>query len=259
MTELFSLQDQFQGYLLKNCSEIKSRIVSTEKVPAETRLAIYSNAYQARLIEALDSNYPVLSAYLGMAIFKKMASDYINEYPSCKRSIRWFGDSLPAFLKEHQDYKAFEYLTELAEFEWKQTLVFDAADSAVLQIDEVAKIPPDSWQNMRLRAHPTVHRITLSWNIIQIWQSISDNVIPDEPIQALSPVSWIMWRRDLINRFCSITVEEAWAIDAVLNGLTFGDICEKSCEWVGEENAGMHAASLLKGWIQSGLIAGVIV
>lgn len=257
MNNLLILQNQFQSYLLQNHPDIKKMVVSSKKISADMRLAIYSNAYQTRLIEALISNYPILNAYLGTDIFNKIACDYIDEYPSCNRSIRWFGDKLPGYLNEHQDYRKFEYLAELAEFEWKQTLVFDAADSSVLQIDELAQIAPELWQNMRFHLHPTVHRINLSWNIVQIWQAISDNIAPEEPIKTSSPIFWVMWRRELINRFCSISIEEAWAIDAILNGLSFGDICEKSCEWVGEEKAGMYAASLLKGWVQSGLIAGV--
>lgn len=257
MSDLLNLQDKFHHYLLKGHVEFQKLIVSTEKVPAETRLAIYSNAYRFRLLEALASNYSVLSVYLGEEIFKKMAFDYIDQYPSHYRSIRWFGDQLANFLNNHHEYNEFPYLSELAQFEWSMTLVFDAADSAILQIEEIAHIPPESWINMRLRAHPSTHRINLSWNVVQIWEAILEGQSPPESVQNPSQIPWILWRRDLINRFSSLTEDEAWAIDAVLKELTFGEICEGLCQWVEEQDAGMHAASLLKGWIQSGLLAEV--
>jgi hypothetical protein len=40
---------------------------------------------------------------------------------------------------------------------------------------------------------------------------------------------------------------------------SFGDICEGLCQWVSEEEAGQRAASLLKTWIQLGLLAEVVL
>lgn len=254
MSVLACIQDKFQQYLLRDNMDFQEQIVSTTKVPAEIRLAIYSNAYQSRLVEALSSNYPVLKTYLGEEIFEKISRDYIDQFPSHYRSIRWFGDQLAHFIKEHQACKEFPYLSELAQFEWAQTLVFDAADRDTLHIGEVTTISPESWMSMRLRAHPSVHRINLLWNVVQIWQSISSGQNPDEPIQNSSTIAWVLWRQDLINSFSSLTEYEAWGIDAVLNELTFGEICEGLCQWVNEQDAGQHAASLLKGWILSGLI-----
>ena len=257
MNDLLTIQDQFQHYLLQGQVDFQKFIVSTEKVPAETRLSIYSNAYQSRLVEALASNYPILNIYLGQEIFEKIASDYINQFPSHYRSIRWFGDQLTNFLNEHSEYKECSYLSELAQFEWIQTLVFDSADSVILKMEDVSQIPPESWMEMRLIPHPSIHRINLSWNIVQIWQSISDGQRPDEPSQNPSKIPWVLWRRDLINRFCSLTDVESWAIDAIVQRLTFGEICEGLCQWYDDQEAGIQAASLLKNWIQSGLLTEV--
>jgi hypothetical protein len=257
MSELFNLQDEFQHYLLQGDNDFSKHIISTEKISIETRLNIYRNAYRARLVEALTSNYPILYAYLGHENFERIVNDYINQFPSHYRSIRWFGDQLSHFLTEHPETKALPYLAELAQFEWIQTLVFDAADHPILQIETVAHIPPESWMNMRFIPHPSVHRINFTWNIVQIWQAFSDQQKVDEPVKHSAPIPWILWRRDLINRFYSLTTEESWAIDAVLQHLTFGELCEGLCQWFNEEDAGIQAASLLKGWIQSGLLADV--
>jgi len=257
MSDLIQVQNKFQNYLLQDDADFTKLIISTEKVAAEKRLAIYSNAYRSRLHECLVSNYPILNSYLGAEFFEKMAIEYINQYPSTYRSIRWYGDQLSSFLTNHTLYNEFPYIAELAHFEWNMTLVFDAADDTLLKFTGLTQIPPEDWNNMRLQAHPSVHRLNCSWNIVQIWQDIADEKIPPEPVQHPSPIPWILWRKELINRFCSLTADEAWAIDAVISGLTFGEICEGLCQWVDEQNVGIHAASLLKGWIQSGLLAKV--
>lgn len=259
MKGLLHLQNTFQSYLLNANPAFQKHIVHTEKVPAQTRLAIYSNAYQLRLIEALGSNYPVLQVYLGCEQFEELSRAYLFAYPSSYRSIRWFGDQLAYFLRENTPYKEMPYLAELAQFEWALTLVFDAADSSILQVEEMGKLSPDAWINMRFTMHPSLYRLNLSWNVVQIWQAISDNKIPPEPVQNALPDNWVLWRKDLINQFCSLAVDEAWAMDAMLNEATFSEICEGLCQWFDEEEAGMRAASLLKGWILEGLIAKRII
>ena len=95
--------------------------------------------------------------------------------------------------------------------------------------------------------------------MVDIWQSINDNVEDISPIANAYPVEWIFWRHNLINQFCSLPEDEAWAIDALLKGSTFGEICEGLCQWVDDEAAAMKAASLLKGWLSAGLIISVIL
>ena len=90
------------------------------------------------------------------------------------------------------------------------------------------------------------------------WQAITDELAPTKPQQNTSDVGWILWRKALMNQFSSLSADELWAIDAMINGLTFGEICEGLCQWIDESDAGMRAASLLKGWITEGLITNVI-
>ncbi len=257
MKALSQLQNQFQNYLLDSNLQFQNCIINTDKVPAEIRLGIYGNAYRIRLIEALAANYPILHMYVGDDQFEELGEAYLKTCPSTFRSIRWFGDCLANFLSNHSSYKEYPYLAELAQFEWTLTLAFDAIDDNILQIEEMASIPPDAWINMQLQMHPAVHRLSFSWNIIQIWQALSDENTPPEPVHNLHPVEWVLWRREFASQFCSLSNDEAWAIDAMRNGGTFSEICEGLCQWIDEDEAALRAASLLKSWISQGLITKV--
>ena len=254
MNKLMNLENAFQDYLLHANQDILHHVIGTSKVPVDIRLGIYGNAYRSRLHEALMSSYSVLQDYLGYEQFETLCYAYIDAHPSHFRSIRWFGDELAAFLKTQSPYDEFPYLAELAEFEWQMAIVFDAADSDLIQLNDMQNIPPDAWMDMRLQVHPSVHRLSLSWNVVQIWQALSEEQMPENPQQSTSNVEWLLWRNELVCQFSSLSEDEAWAIDAMLNNLTFGEICEGLCQWVDEESAGMHAASLLKGWITAGMV-----
>lgn len=255
MKDLLTLQNQFQEYLLHSQNDIFNYIVNTEKVPTDVRLSIYSHAYRSRLLEALAANYPSMQVYLGSEQFETLGNAYIDRYPSHFRSIRWFGDQLENFLHENKPYNDFPYLSELAKVEWTMTLVFDAANSDFVKLEDLGNIPPECWVDMHLLAHPSAHLIQLSWNVVPIWQALSQDELPCELLQSDMPISWIFWRSNLINQYCSLTKDEASALDAMLKGNTFGEICEVLCQFVDEKEVAMRAASLLKGWISAGLIA----
>jgi len=257
MNGLYDLQHQFQNYLLNTDPEFKSCINGTLKVPVDVRLAIYSNAYRLRLIDALAANYPILEKCLGCEQFNELGQSYLKKYPSTFRSIRWFGDKLPQFLNDEMPYRDMPYLAEIAQFEWAMTLVFEASDTAILQMEDVSVIPPESWPDIQFCVHASLHRLNLKWNTVQIWQAVNEDKQPPEPMQLSASIPWVLWRKELVNQFCSMPEDEAWAMDAVLQGFTFGDMCEGLCQWIDEENAGLRAASLLKGWIQSGLLSAI--
>jgi len=255
MKSLSQLQNHFQLYLFQDDAQFRSMVVNTEKVSADTRLRIYQNAYHWRLIDALASNFPLLKVYVGDDIFESIAKDYIEHHPSTFRSIRWFGDQFSSFLNQHQKYQDYPYLSEFAQFEWSQALAFDAAEDKVLETQELVPIPPEAWASLQFCIHPSVQRVNLFWNIGQLWLQLSNEETPDEPMKQENPIGWIIWRHQLINHFYSLAQDEAWAIDALISKREFGDICEGLCQWHPEQDAGMRAASLLNGWITSGIIS----
>lgn len=260
MSELLNLQDSFQDYLfyLKS-SSIEKLVVGTEKVSIETRLAIYGDGYRLRLIDVLASHYPNLQKYLNEEVFEKLALDYIEQYPSNFRSIRWFGDKLPDFLAKLPDYKDHPYLIELAQFEWTMTLVFDSPDAPALTQAIMENVPIDSWINMSFKAHPSIYRLNLEWNAVQIWEDICENKKPHAPMRVENIYYLVIWRKNLIEQYCFLTTEEAWAIEAMLNRQSFADICEGLCQWFDPQEAPGRAASFLKGWFSAGLISELVL
>lgn len=256
MNALGQLQRQFQEFLLESKSEIDHSIVATEFVSTETRLSIYKEAYHLRLIESLTSSYPGLYAFLGTEQFENLCRSYIVNHPSHDRSIRWYGDKLADFIK--QSYRnQYLYLPELADFEWKLTLAFDAEDVSVVQMEDMFEIAPELWAGMKFKLHPSLQRLNYLWNVIPVWQHL---VKDEEDMPALEnqdkATPWILWRKqDYMIHFYSMSPEEAWSMDAIIEGASFGALCEGLCQWIAEDEVGMKAASYLKAWIQQGMVS----
>ena len=255
-TSLAHIQESFQRFLLDGDPAIEAHVVDTKRVPAATRLGIYSNAYRLRLIEALQANYPALATLLGDAEFGTLGTAYIKANPSHFFSIRYYGHRLADFLAQHASYASAPVLADLARWEWAMTEAFDAADAAPIAADALAGVPPEEWAVLQFDWHPSVRRLDLAWNAPQIWKALtSGSERPQAAVQP-EPVPWLLWRRDLQIFFRSLEPVEAAALDAVRGGRTFGELCESLCAHVGEEAAPAQAARFLREWIESGLITG---
>jgi len=266
------LQEDFQGYLLTLDARMRPHVLGSAQVGAEERLAIYANAYRLRLLEALATDYPGLHTVLGDDEFDAMGRAYIAAHPSAYFSLRWFGDHMSEFLRATEPYSKYPVFTEKAAFEWAKSDAFDAADSTVASIDDMAAIPPDAWPGLRFVPHPSLRRLDLRWNVPTVWKeidaaqgsgSVAGGRMPgatagqEPPALEVSdfPIAWLVWRQDLLTYFRSLNVDEAWALDALLRGETFAAICEGLTEWIDAQNVAVHAAGLLKQWLTDGLIS----
>lgn len=259
MNELLTLQDQFQGFLLSDNQDIKTSIIQTKTVSVEKRLSIYKDAYSLRLIECLTSNYPALSAFLGAEAFHSLCESYIHKHPSSFRSIRWYGHDLCDFIK-HEGIEDALLLAELADFEWKMTLAFDASDDVVLPLEEMATIPGEAWPGMQFILHASVQRANYFYNVVDLWQALLKGDTLPKINCSDKALSWFLWRSsDYLIKYCSISDIEAWALDAVMQGLSFGEVCEGLCQWVAIDEVGMRAASFLKSWIQRGIVSQLLL
>jgi hypothetical protein len=254
---LRSLQDCFQAHVLAGEQSMLAKISPDAKPSAAARLAIYANGYRLRLLEALSSDYPALLTLAGDELFEQIGRAYIDAHPSKHFSIRYFGQHLSAFLTATAPYSDTPALSEMAALEWSLSLSFDAADAAVITVETLAKLPPESWPELRLRFHPSVQRHYFHWNMPELWSAIDAQTEPQPPHQYTQPRVWLIWRRDLQNYFRPLKRVEAWALDSMRNGTAFAAVCEGLCAYIDAEQVGLHAAGLLKGWVQAGLVTEV--
>ncbi len=256
---LKTIQLQMLSWLQNGDPLIRKSVIGTEKVPLEIRLDIYANAYRFRLIEALQDTFPALHTLLGDEDFFKLGIDYLTDWPSKHFSLRYFGHQMSHFLNETDAYRQQPVLSEMAHFEWLLREAFDAGDDAVLDISAVQQISPESWPGLKFAFHSSVHRIDLCCNIPQLWQAIDQEQPPIDIDTSAYPIAWFIWRKDLRTFYRSMDVDEAWAMDAMLSGSDFSDICSGICEWVDEQHAAARVAGFIQNWINEAIISEVRV
>lgn len=256
------MQQDLQRYLLiadrsNSDASMQGAIVDAPPLSAADRLAIYRNAYRVRLIEALNTTYPVLHKILGDEDFFTLGESFVDANPSKFRSIRWYGRELADFLATQPPYSDQPILAEIALFDWTLSEVFDAPDAMPIVRAVLQSIDPSTWGQLTFALHPSLRRLQLAWNTVVVWQSTNRDESPPDPEISQQPVQWLLWRQNLSNYYRSMDTIEAAALDAAIDGKNFGDICEVLGKWVPESDVPLRAAGFIGNWTDIGIITGV--
>jgi hypothetical protein len=257
MSGLGRIQHDFQEYLLRSTAGVVDHVVGTDRVPLPTRLRIYSDAYYARLTEALEANFPALAELVGEKDFARLAAEYIATHDSRFASLRYYGDELAQFLATEPRYRAVPLLADLARWEWTMAAVFDAADADSLDASAVQGKTPPEWATMRLTFHSSVHVLEFAWNAPQIWKAAMDRTARPVATVSREPLSWLLWRHQMKDFFRCLAAPEEDALATALSGETFGAVCSVLCAHVREDEAPAEAATCLRTWIDNGLITAI--
>jgi hypothetical protein len=255
--QLRELQRDMQRHLLGEESAVTAAIVDAPPLTAADRLAIYRNAYQVRLIDALHETYPVLHGLLGDEMWVALGEAYVAAHPSVFRSIRWYGRELAQFTARCAPYAAEPILSEVALLEWTLAEVFDAKDAQPLPRAALSATEPSAWGSLTFQFHPSLRRLEFNWNTAAVWKAMSVEETPPRPERAAAAAPWLLWRQNLQNYFRSMTAVESAALDSALRGRNFGEICEDLSTILPEEEIPAAAASLLGTWADSGIIVGL--
>ena len=250
-------QAQVQAYLLnpdaQPNSALQASLLGSAALSAEQGLAIYHNAYRARLLEALRGDYPAVHGWLGDEEFDALALAYLRAHPSQHFSLRWLGAKLADFIDGYLIPAQAAPLSELARLEWAFTLAFDAPEGQPLSLAQMAQLPAEAWPTLQVRLLPSVQWLVCRHNSLALWRACKEQgEFPGSQLLAEVEVC-LVWRDQLITRYRSLTADEAIALEGMtVQGWNFAELCGELVH-LGEQ-APMQAASWLRQWLSDGLL-----
>lgn len=121
--------------------ELETWVCPSRSLSSLERLAIYSNAYFARLLECLRAEFPLLAVAAGREAFDALAIGFLVAHPSRSYTLNRLGASLPNYLAETRPARDgaaddvseapdwADLLVDLAQLEWAINEVFDGPGS----------------------------------------------------------------------------------------------------------------------------------
>lgn len=139
------------------------------------RLAIYRNNHRLTLAGALASAYPVLERLLGCTSFAQLAARYVAQTPSASGDLHGYGACFGAFLDDFAPLADWPWHADLARLEWAVHEAYYAADAdTVLSLAELAALPPERQETLRLRAWPSLRFSASRWPVLDLWVANRD-------------------------------------------------------------------------------------
>jgi hypothetical protein len=222
-------------------------IVPSPTLDPPARVAIYQGMYVLRLAEVLREDFPKLAEALGDD-FQDLARRYLAAHPSEYPSVREFGRHLPDFLRDDATAASRPWLSDLARLELARVNAFDAPDAVPLRAADLAAIAPEDWPGLRFTVVSSLGVVDASWRVHDVW------AVPAEHPAAAS-TRLRVWRQDFSIFHTPMDPVEADALQALVAGASFADVCEAVAAHVAADEAAVEAGALLARWIEDGLLA----
>jgi hypothetical protein len=242
-----------QRHLALDLEGIETVIAPSQSQSSAERLAIYSQAYYARLLECLRAEFPVLCEAIGQDLFDRFAVGYLQSHPSRSYTLGLLGANFAAYLRDTRpksdDTGWPDFLIDLATLEWNFSEVFDGPGvegQPLLDAREMQSLPAELWPEARLVPVPCLRLIALEYPVQQLYRAIRQRqpAAPCEPRATWLAIS----RREFVVRHYELTCPQYQLLSDVLAGRCVGDaICRAADSVPGDFDA---FARDLQAWFQ---------
>ena len=199
-------------------------VLPSKTLTALERVDVYREMYWLRLREALSIDYPQLQRYLGNHRFDQLCDAYVQQFPSRSYTLNRLGDHMPRFLAEggFPELSRRPFVTDLARLELLMTEVFDEEEAAILDEKQVAAIPLDSWDGMKLRAIPALRVREFRYPVSEYVSAVRDEKPATHLLKRKDSWTIVCRRNHGVNRL-DLNRTAYRLFTALVSGQTLGD------------------------------------
>lgn len=234
----------------------RDRLVAGEDATAEgfapsalAGLLVYQNNYRAQLVACLSETFERVRLWLGEEAFLEAAATHIDRVPPSSWTLDAYGTGFPLTLVEL--YPQDREVVDLARLELALADAFVGPDAPPLRPETLADV---DWDNARLGLAPTLARLSIGSNAPAIWSALSAGEMPPAAETFADEATLIVWRQEQVSCFRTLDSDEALALAAIGEGVSFGALCHVLVERLGEEDGTARAGAFLGRWIADGLV-----
>jgi Putative DNA-binding domain len=232
------------------------------------RLAIYGNAYYARLLECLREEFPALKHALGDELFDEFAVGYLQKYPSRSYTLIQLGADFARYLAETRPQAEEggpevtwpDFLIDLATLEWTFSQVFDGPGSEgqqLLDSRQLAAVSPADLPESRLVCVSCLKLLTLRYPVHGYFTAVRRKGTPELPEPAETYLA--VTRRNYVVRHYELSRPAHVLLQALLAGETVGKSIELAAEAAGPdlEHLTSHLREWFEAWTAEGFFQGI--
>jgi len=218
------------------------------KFSAEKRLGVYAMMYEARLVDALAQDFPLLHKWTGAARFEELACACIRLYPSQMYSLDRFGRHFLKFLCE-QEGRLKAGLLQLAKLEWARCEVFLERNSSSVSADRMASVAAEQFGLLTVDFIDALRELTFDYDIISLVRALESDAL--EPVIEQRTQHCLIWRREYEVFHVEINESEHQALTLAREGRCLAEWTES---FATAPNPAQALFDALSSWFTEGFI-----
>lgn len=221
---------------------------------ADKRFNVYRNNVTVGLVNALVDIFPAVHRLVGDAFFRQMARIYVQAERPRSPLLFEYGGTFPQFLETFAPVKHLSYLADVARLERQWLDAFHAADSPVLEAQDLAAVNPEDLPQARFTRHPAAHVLRSSFAVVSIFsanrsgQSLAD-IDPDAAEDGLVSRP----HHDVEVR--QLPPGAAVFLTMLMDGETLGQAASQAAD----EAEGFDLATAISGMLEAGIFARISI
>ena len=196
---------------------------------ADIALDIYRNNYRGNLHDALAGAYPVIQQLVGDDFFRYLSRAFVAQYPSRSANLHHYGAELASFIATFAPARDLVYLPDVAALEWACHQAYFADDADILDLNELAQVPPEAYSELVLHIHPSSRLLYSGYPVAAIWHAHQPGASGDFNIDLnAGPCHALVSRdRDVVVVTELAAAAAAW-LQRIQAGSTLGEATEQA-------------------------------
>lgn len=210
-------------------------ILNQAPIAADDRIGIYQTAFEIRMYEALEEDFPEISNVLGDEEFAAFSKEYLAAYPSQSWTLAELGDRLPEFAATSRWISQLPFLADLAHLEWSRVLSEHAANSEQLDILLLSQLQAEEHHSVIVALAASVQLLRCEWAVHRQCEPQASNLAiyrdPSGEIRELelSSAQWTLMRKlatgrsvgEIVNDLSAVSPQDvtAWFADWTSKGI----------------------------------------
>ncbi len=257
-------------------SDVESVVTPSGTRTGVERLAVYGNAYYARLLECMREFFPAMVHALSEEVFDAFTLRYLNEHPSQSYTLNRLADNFVEHLQQtrseldEDDDPAVgdgqdpsvgwpEFLIDLARLEWTIDEVFDGPGvegKPLLTAEVLQVIDPERWPAARLVPVPCLRLLAFRFPVNQYYTDFRHGDSPEMPDVAETYLA--LNRRDYVVRRLELSQPQYELLSALASGQTVGQAVAEAARSVEEvESFSASLAAWFQLWAAEGFFESI--
>lgn len=240
--------DQLQRWMLPAITDpaavakaggLEEFILPSRRQSAAERLAVYHNAYFARLLEVLRELFPCTRFAVGDELFDRFAVGYLQAHPPHSYTLARLADKLVEFLENTRPADWGGFVVELARLEQAIDRIFDGPGPEELPPFDASRMIAaagalEAAESLQLRFVPSFELHAFDFPVSTFytdWKAGRDPAWSGEGAQFVA-----LLRRDYIVRRHELTAVQFQLLSALHGGAALGEALAAAAELAGDES-----------------------